>query len=75
MPEVVPHFFVRRAELGCSDHAAEPAHGLIVPLDPPVILHDHLRYRHHMNETVSLADQRRLFQDSWGEVCALMQAA
>jgi len=28
-----------------------------------------------MNETVSLAEQRRLFQDRWGEVCALMQAA
>ncbi len=33
---------------------------------------DHLRYRQHMNETVSLADQRRLFQDRWGEVCAVL---
>jgi len=31
--------------------------------------------RCHLNETVSLAEQRRLFQDRWGEVCALMQAA
>jgi len=38
-------------------------------------LRDHLRSRRHMNETVSLAEQRRLFQDRWGEVCALMQAA
>ncbi len=38
-------------------------------------LRDHLRHRQRMNETVSLADQRRLFQDRWGEVCALMQAA
>jgi putative transposase len=38
-------------------------------------LRDHLRYRHHLNESVSLADQRRLFQDRWGEVCASMQAA
>jgi len=38
-------------------------------------LRDHLRYRQHLNETVSLADQRRLFQDRWGEVCAVLQAA
>jgi len=38
-------------------------------------LRDHLRYRHHMNERVSLADQRRLFQERWGGVCALLQAA
>ena len=38
-------------------------------------LHDHLRSREHLNETVSLADQRRLFQERWGEVCALLQAA
>jgi len=38
-------------------------------------LRDHFRYRQHMNETVSLAEQRRLFQDRWGEVCALLQAA
>jgi len=38
-------------------------------------LRDHLRSRQRLNETVSLAEQRRLFQDRWGEVCALMQAA
>jgi hypothetical protein len=38
-------------------------------------LRDHLRYRQHLNETVSLADQRHLFQERWGEVCALLQAA
>jgi len=27
------------------------------------------------NEAVSLADQRRLFRDRWGEVCAVPQAA
>ncbi len=36
---------------------------------------DHVRSRQHLNETVSLADQRRLFQDRWGEVCTVMQAA
>jgi len=34
-------------------------------------LRDHLRYR----QTVSLADQRQLFQERWGAVCALLQAA
>ncbi len=38
-------------------------------------LRDHFRDRQHLNETVSLADQRRLFQDRWGEVCAVLQAA
>jgi len=38
-------------------------------------LRDHPRYRQHLNETVSLADQRRLFQDRWSEVCAVLQAA
>jgi putative transposase len=38
-------------------------------------LRDHFRFRQHLNETVSLADQRRLFQDRWGVVCAAMQAA
>ena len=38
-------------------------------------LRDHFRYRQHLNETVSLAEQRRLFQERWGEVCALLQAA
>ncbi len=36
---------------------------------------DHLRNRTQMNETVPLADQRRLVQERWGEVCAVMQAA
>jgi len=34
-----------------------------------------LRYRHPLNGTVSLADQRRLFQERWGAVCAVLQAA
>ncbi len=38
-------------------------------------LRDHLRSRPHLNETVSLADQRCLFQERWGEVCAVPQAA
>jgi len=38
-------------------------------------LRDHLRSRRHLNETVSLADQRRLFMDRWGEVCVALQAA
>jgi len=38
-------------------------------------LRDHLRSRQCMNETVSLADQRRLFQERWGKVCAVLQAA
>jgi len=38
-------------------------------------LRDHFRYRQHLNESVSLADQRRLFQERWGEVCVLLQAA
>jgi len=38
-------------------------------------LRDHLRYRHHMNEAVSLADQRRLFQERWSALCAVLQAA
>ncbi len=38
-------------------------------------LRDHLRYRQHLNETMSLAEQRRLFQERWGEVCAVPQAA
>ncbi len=29
---------------------------------------DHLRYRQHMNETMSLADQRRLFHARWDKV-------
>ncbi len=38
-------------------------------------LRDHLRPRTRFNEAVSLAEQRRLFQARWGEVCALLQAA
>ena len=38
-------------------------------------LRDHLRARTRFNEVVSLADQRRLFQARWGEVCVLLQAA
>ncbi len=38
-------------------------------------LRDHFRYREHLDENVPLADQRRLFQVRWGEVCALLQAA
>lgn len=38
-------------------------------------LRGHLRYRRRMNEAVSLADQRRLFHERWGEVCAVLQAA
>jgi transposase-like protein len=38
-------------------------------------LRDHLRTRHHLNEALSLAEQRRLVQERWGEACALLQAA
>ncbi len=38
-------------------------------------LRDHFRVRQHMNETIPLAEQRRRFQDRWGEVCAVLQAA
>ena len=38
-------------------------------------LRDRFRYRQRLNETVSLADQRRLFQERGGEVCAVLQAA
>jgi len=38
-------------------------------------LRDHFRYRRHLNEAVSLADQRRLFVERWGEVCAVLAAA
>ncbi len=31
--------------------------------------------RARFNEAVSLAEQRRLFQERWGDVCALLQAA
>ncbi len=41
--------------------------------------HDELRAypcaRTRMNETVPLADQRQLFRNRWGKVCAVMQAA
>jgi len=38
-------------------------------------LRDHFHYRQHLNETVSLADQRRLFVERWSEVCAVLEAA
>ena len=38
-------------------------------------LRDHLHFRQHLNETVSLAERRRLFQERWGAVCALLPAA
>jgi len=38
-------------------------------------LRDHLRYRQRLNETVSLAEQRRLFQARWSEVYALLETA
>ncbi len=38
-------------------------------------LRDHRRSRQRPNETVSLAEQRRLFQDRRGDVCAVLQAA
>jgi len=38
-------------------------------------LRDHLRPRTRFNEPVSLAEQRRLVQERWGDVCALLQAA
>lgn len=38
-------------------------------------LRDHFRSREHLNETVSLAEQRRLFLERWGKACALLQAA
>jgi len=38
-------------------------------------LHDHLRSRQRLTETVSVADQRRLFHEHWGAVCAGLQAA
>jgi transposase-like protein len=38
-------------------------------------LRSHLRSRRHLKETVSLAEQRRMFQERWGEVCAVLQAS
>jgi len=38
-------------------------------------LRDHFRYRQHLNEMVSLAAQRRLFRERWGDVCTVLQAA
>jgi putative transposase len=37
-------------------------------------LRDHFRSRQHLNETVPLAEQRRLFKQRWGDVCALLRA-
>jgi putative transposase len=36
-------------------------------------LRNHLRARTCMNETISLAEKRQLFQARWGEVCAALQ--
>jgi transposase-like protein len=36
---------------------------------------DHLRSRHRMHESVSLAEQRRRFQERWDGVWALLRAA
>jgi len=38
-------------------------------------LRDPLRSCQRLNETVSLAEQRRLFQERWAEVCTVLQAA
>jgi len=38
-------------------------------------LRDHFRPRTRFNEAVCLAEQRHLFQERCGEVCALLQAA
>ncbi len=38
-------------------------------------LRNYLRYCQHLNETVSLTERRRLFQERWDGVCALLQAA
>jgi transposase-like protein len=38
-------------------------------------LRDHFRARTHMNQTVSLVEQRRRFQKRWAEVWVLLQAA
>ncbi len=36
-------------------------------------LRDHFRVSRHMKEMVSLEDQRRLFREQWGAVCAALQ--
>jgi hypothetical protein len=36
---------------------------------------DHFRYRQHPNETISRADQHRLFVVRWGAVGAALRAA
>jgi len=38
-------------------------------------LRAHLRPRTGVNEAVSLADQHRLFQERWGDMCAVLLAA
>jgi len=38
-------------------------------------LRAHLHLGAHVNEAVSLTEQRHGFQERWGEVCALPQAA
>ena len=37
-------------------------------------LRAYFRPRTHFNERVSLAEQRRLFQERWGELCAFFPA-
>jgi putative transposase len=36
---------------------------------------DHFRFRQHLNETVSLSEQRRLFRTRWDAVCQMLRAA
>jgi hypothetical protein len=38
-------------------------------------LRDHLRFRRHLNESVSLSEQRQLFRERWDEVCVVLRAA
>jgi len=38
-------------------------------------LREHLRCHQHLNDTVSLAEQRRLFRERWSAMCALLGAA
>jgi hypothetical protein len=38
-------------------------------------LSDHFRCRQHLNETVSLSEQRRLFKERWDTWCVMLRAA
>lgn len=38
-------------------------------------LRDHFRFRRHLNEIVSLSEQRRLFLERWGEAYTVWRAA